>query len=207
MQLIHVSILFSAYQNPGCSVWIIRRLDLDFKSMVAKKLYDVIFDDWSNRRSPRNRCIHSGLWVCSRKCVFSACWHELSKTNAKPMRVRRLFQVDWSWTVTKNSEDFLAIGCVPVTVSRFTSFIEDFVICCCQFTKFSCLRYCFAISPSAKSPCHLGSLAYFAISVFWDGDIPCFLDATFVGCSASSSCERFCECWRLWIFGITCDLL
>ena len=52
MQLVHVSILSSAHQNPGGSVWIIRRLNFGFKSMV---------------RSHRNRCIHSGLWVCSRK--------------------------------------------------------------------------------------------------------------------------------------------
>ena len=38
--------------------------------MVAKKLYDVNFDDWSNQCSPWNRCIHSGLWS-ARGSVYS----------------------------------------------------------------------------------------------------------------------------------------
>ena len=53
---------------------------LIIKSMVAKKLYDVNFDDWSNYCSSWNRCVRSGSWVCSRKCIFSACWSASSKT-------------------------------------------------------------------------------------------------------------------------------
>ena len=57
--------------NPGCPFCIIRRLNFQFKSIVAKKLYDVNFDDWSNHCSSWNRCIRSGSWVCQRKCMLS----------------------------------------------------------------------------------------------------------------------------------------
>ena len=57
--------------------------------------------------------------------------------------------------------------CVSMIVPRCTALLEDFVICRYQITNFFCSRYCFAISPSARSPCYLGSLADFAISVFW----------------------------------------
>ena len=45
--------------------------------------------------------------------------------------------------------------------------IEEIVICCYQVTKLLCSRYCFASASSARSPCHFGSQADFAISVFW----------------------------------------
>ena len=35
--------------------------------------------------------------------------------------------------------------------------------------QFFCVKYCFASSPSARSPCHLGSLANFAIPVLGEG--------------------------------------
>ena len=47
MQFVHKSILSSANQNPGCSVWIILRLIFVFKSMVTEKLFEVNFDGWS----------------------------------------------------------------------------------------------------------------------------------------------------------------
>ena len=54
-------------------------------------------------------------------------------------------------------------GCFEI----LTSFVEDFLICCYQVTKLLCSRYCFAISPSARSPRNLlGPLADLAISVF-----------------------------------------
>ena len=35
-------------------------------------------------------------------------------------------------------------------------------------TKLFCSRHCFASASSAKCPCHLGSQAYFPISIFWE---------------------------------------
>ena len=52
-----------------------------------------------------------------------------------------------------------------MTVSRFTSFTKNFVICCYQVTKVSCSRYCIANGSSARSPCHLGLHADVAVSV------------------------------------------
>ena len=48
------------------------------------------------------------------------------------------------------------------------TFTENVVICCHQVTKLFCSKYCFASASSARSPCHLGSQAYFAISIFWE---------------------------------------
>ena len=50
-------------------------------------------------------------------------------------------------------------------VSRFTTFNENFVICCYQVTKI-CSRYGFTCAFSARSPCDLGSPAYLAFPVF-----------------------------------------
>ena len=80
MQLVHKSILGSTCHNLGCSFWISRRLNLNFKSMAAKKLYDVNFDDRSNFSSTWSCCKKCGYWVCSRKCVLSACWNQFFKT-------------------------------------------------------------------------------------------------------------------------------
>ena len=58
--------------------------------------------------------------------------------------------------------------------------------------KFFCSRYCFTSAFTAKGPCNLVSLAYFAISVLrkWVKILwLCFLDTTFGGRSASESWE------------------
>ena len=55
---------------------------------------------------------------------------------------------------------------VSMIVPRFTSFTENFVICCCQVTKVFSTRYGFAIASSAWGPCNFGPLTDFAISVF-----------------------------------------
>ena len=68
--------------------------------------------------------------------------------------------------------------CVSVIVSRITSLIEDFVICCCQVTKLFCSRYHFATASSARSHCHFGSRANFAISVSWEVSV----SAVLLGC-------------------------
>ena len=56
--------------------------------------------------------------------------------------------------------------CISVTVSGFTIFTENFVICCSQVTKILCTRYGYAIASSAQGPCNYGPLTDLAISVF-----------------------------------------
>ena len=53
-------------------------------------------------------------------------------------------------------------------VSRFTAFTEDFVICCNQATNIFCPRNGCAGAFPARSPCHLGLQAYFAICTIWE---------------------------------------
>ena len=52
-----------------------------------------------------------------------------------------------------------------------TIFIDNFVTCCYQVTKVFCSKYCIASALPARSPCNLGSLADFPISVFWEVSI------------------------------------
>ena len=56
--------------------------------------------------------------------------------------------------------------CISMIVSRFTTFTENFVICCDQITKTFCTRYDSANASSARCPCNFGPLADLAISVF-----------------------------------------
>ena len=56
--------------------------------------------------------------------------------------------------------------CISMIVSRFTTFTENFVICCYQVTKIFCTRYGSAIASSAQGPCNFGPLTDLAISVF-----------------------------------------
>ena len=60
---------------------------------------------------------------------------------------------------------------MSVIVSRFTTFTENFVICCYQVTKFLCSEYGFACAFPSVSPCKFGPLAHLAISVFWDVNV------------------------------------
>ena len=61
--------------------------------------------------------------------------------------------------------------CISMIVSRFTTFTENFVICCNQITNFFCTRYGSANASSARGPCNVGPLADLAISVFWEVSI------------------------------------
>ena len=45
--------------------------------------------------------------------------------------------------------------CISMIVSRFTTFNENFVICCIQITKIFCTRYDSANASSARGPCDL----------------------------------------------------
>ena len=56
--------------------------------------------------------------------------------------------------------------CISKIVSRFTTFTENFVICCNQTIQIACTRYGSANTSSARSPCNFGLLADLAISVF-----------------------------------------
>ena len=55
--------------------------------------------------------------------------------------------------------------CIWMIVSRFTTFNENFVICCYQVTKTFCTKYDSANASSAQGPCDFGPLADLAISV------------------------------------------
>ena len=55
--------------------------------------------------------------------------------------------------------------CISMIVSRFTSFTENFVICCYQVTEIFCTRYGSASASSARGPCDFGPLTDLAISV------------------------------------------
>ena len=56
--------------------------------------------------------------------------------------------------------------CISMIVSRFTTFTENFVICCNQITKIFCTKYDSANTNSARCCCDFGLLADLAISVF-----------------------------------------
>ena len=56
--------------------------------------------------------------------------------------------------------------CISMIVSRFTTFTENFVICCNQITKIFCTRYGSANASSARGSCNFGPLTDLAISVF-----------------------------------------
>ena len=55
--------------------------------------------------------------------------------------------------------------CISVTVSRFTTFTENFVICCYQITKIFSTKCGCTLSSSARSPCNFRPFADLAISV------------------------------------------
>ena len=63
--------------------------------------------------------------------------------------------------------------CTSIIVSRFTTFTENFVICCYQVTKIFCTKYGSAIASSSRSPCNLGPLTDLAVSVFREVSIHC----------------------------------
>ena len=56
--------------------------------------------------------------------------------------------------------------CVSMIVSRFTTFTENFVICCYQVTKMFCTRCGSANASAARGTCNFGPLADLAVSVF-----------------------------------------
>ena len=83
---------------------------------------------------------------------------------------------------------------ISVIVSRVTSLIENFVICCYQVTEFFCTRYCFTSALPARSPRNLGSLA-FAMSIFWEvschfRDVPHLSDEKVFASAGTSASSR-----------------
>ena len=56
--------------------------------------------------------------------------------------------------------------CISMIVSRFTTFTENFVICCNHITKIFCTKYGSANASSARGPCDFCPLADLVISVF-----------------------------------------
>ena len=63
--------------------------------------------------------------------------------------VSERWSVDVQWFQERSSQ----------TLSKFTAFTENFVICCYQVTKIFCSKYGCASAFSARNPCNLGSLA------------------------------------------------
>ena len=55
--------------------------------------------------------------------------------------------------------------CISMIVSRFTTFTENFVICCDQITKIFCTKYGSANASSARSSRNFGLVTDLAISV------------------------------------------
>ena len=53
-------------------------------------------------------------------------------------------------------------------VSGFTSFTENWVICCHQITKVFCTKYGSANASSARDSCNVGLPTDLAISIFWE---------------------------------------
>ena len=130
---------------------------------------------------------------------------------------RKLFSVSWNsrfarvWLCPLSSL-ILYHDCVSVIVSRSTSFIENFVICCYQVTKLFCSRYCFASALPARSPCNLGSLGHFAISFFREvtkDTVPPrhHFSWTFRIWILRSVCGCVPWCWHSFIFKISCEIL
>ena len=74
--------------------------------------------------------------------------------------------------------------CISMIVSRFTTFTENFVICCYQITNIFCTKYDSAIASSARGPCNSGPVADLAISVFREMSINTVLTEilTSLGC-------------------------
>ena len=52
----------------------------------------------------------------------------------------------------------LHYDCISMIVSRFTTFTDNFVICCNQITKIFCMWYDSANTSSARGPCDFGPL-------------------------------------------------
>ena len=77
---------------------------------------------------------------------------------------------------------------VSMIVPRFTSFVEDLVICCHQVTELFWSTYCITSAFPARSPSDLGPVAYFGISIFCDvSKHTVFPGCHFVGRSESLS--------------------
>ena len=77
-------------------------------------------------------------------------------------------------------------------VSRFTSFTENLVICCCQVTKLFCSWNRSLIALSARSPCYCDSQADVVISVLREVIIKmlCLPETTFPRGSDAESREE-----------------
>ena len=65
----------------------------------------------------------------------------------------------------------LHLDCISIIVSRFTTFTENFVICCYQVTKIFSTRYGSANASSARCPCNFSPLTDLAISDFGEMSI------------------------------------
>ena len=56
-------------------------MGLQFQVHMVQEFNGFDFNHWSNNCSSRDCCKVSGLWVCLRKCVFSAKWNQLPSSR------------------------------------------------------------------------------------------------------------------------------
>ena len=91
-----------------------------------------------------------------------------------PIRLQELLQAPWCFLrsfyfarirLDPLGGQVLHHDCISVIVSRFTTFTENFVICC-KITKIFCTRYGSANASSARGSCNFGPFTDLAISVF-----------------------------------------
>ena len=88
----------------------------------------------------------------------------------------------------------------------FTTFTENFVICCNEITKIFCTKYGSASASSARGACHLGfpcilrnfelfgsEYKYTASLIPLSLDVPNLTHAIFFGCCLWQIFEIFCE--------------
>ena len=80
------------------------------------------------------------------------------------------------------------------------------MIFCYQVTELFCSTYGIASALLARSPRNLGSLAYFAISVFWEVNINTVLPRYHFGWTFRIWILRS-ECWHFYVLEIFCELL
>ena len=107
MQFIHESTLSSGYQNPRCPLWIIWRWNFDFKSMGAKT-----FTMWTSMTgptivSPRNWCMCSASWVCSRSVYSRHNGMICPKPSSSSGRVLQLIPADTGYQNDVSSQTFV----------------------------------------------------------------------------------------------------
>ena len=136
--------------KPDCNV------TADVPSLILRTTLSAILFVLDRCQIPRN-CLKYDFWL------FADGSRNFRKLLSVSWEVLVWHGYDCIHWVVKSS---LYHDSISMVVSRFTSFTENFVICCNQVTKVCCSKYCFTSAFPARSPWNLGSLADLAIKVF-----------------------------------------